>query len=144
MQNTSENGRAKDALSVKQSKALVALIIHGSITAAAAEADCSERTLYRWLHEDKNFREAYAERRRSFVDSIIGMLQASMVEAIEVLQHAMRQGTLNHKIRAAALVLEHGLKGIEFDQIDLKEFEDVVARLEELEANQLASRERYR
>src|SRR3982751_6382739 len=121
-----------DELSHNQVRALGALLTSTSLAAAAEEAKVGEKTLRRWLHDDGTFRAAYKEKRRAALDGVMGLLEAGMYEAVEVLRDAMQNGTMNHRIRAAGLVLEHGLKSLQFEQVDLKEFEEIRDRLEAL------------
>src|SRR3982750_4310116 len=122
-----------DELSHNQVRALGALLTSTSLASAAEEAKVGEKTLRRWLHENEGFRQAYREQGRAALDGVRGLLEAGMYEAVEVLRDAMREGSMNARIRAAGMILEHGLKSLQFEQIDLKEFEEIRDRLEALE-----------
>jgi hypothetical protein len=122
-----------DKLTPNQTRALSALLTSPSIAHAAETAGVGDRTLRRWLHEDEGFRQAYREQRRASLDAVVGLLEGAMFEAVGVLRDAMQNGTMNHRIRAAGMVLENGLKGLQLEVIYLREFEEVQQRIERLE-----------
>jgi len=94
----------------KQEEAILALLTR-SVEDAARAVKIAPRTLYRWQQEpefDKAYRKA---RRMAFGQGTARLQQAS--------------GAASTKLRAADLVLTHGAKAIEI--------EDVEARVSELE-----------
>jgi hypothetical protein len=115
-------GRAK--LSEKQELAISALLTERTHELAAEKAGISPATITRWLR-DESFRLAYRQARRAVVEGTIATLQRAGAAAAEALTRALTCQDHAVEIRAAALILEHGFKGIEV--LDLAE------RVEELE-----------
>jgi kynurenine formamidase len=97
---------------------------------AAAQAKVSEVTLWRWL-QDEDFAKAYRAARRQVVERAVSELQAAASEAVETLKRNLHCENPGVEIRAAQIVLEQAVKGIEL--IDLQER---VERLEGLLAEQ--------
>ena len=110
-------------------KILCALIAHKTITAAAASAGVSERTVYSRLADDA-FRAEYDRRQRTTLDHACKTLQAALTDAVEVLTAIMAdsQNAPQSRITAARSVLEYGVK--------LTELTDLAARVAALEAAQ--------
>lgn len=117
-----------DTLAPRQSNALEALLVAGSIGKAAAACDVPERTLRHWLRNDPAFIEAYRTARREGVQQAIARLQSASGSAVDVLLSLMKstKAAPATRLAAAAKVLELAHKGVELD--------DVIARLEALEA----------
>jgi hypothetical protein len=110
----------------KQEEAIIALLTNRSVEEAARAVKITPRTLYRWLSEpafDKAYRKA---RREAFGQGTARLQQASGVAVSAVLKIMVDQNTpASTRLRAADLVLTHGAKAIEI--------EDVEARVTELE-----------
>ena len=109
----------------KQEEAILALLTR-SVEDAARAVKIAPRTLYRWQQEpefDKAYRKA---RRMAFGQGTARLQQASGAAVSSVLKIMVDQQTpASTKLRAADLVLTHGAKAIEI--------EDVEARVSELE-----------
>src|ERR1039457_4877441 len=113
-------------LSPKQEQAILALVTNQRVDNAARAVGTAPRTLYGWMNEplfDKAYRKA---RRDAFGQGTARLQQASgaavsSIPKIMVDQHA----AASTRLRAAELVLTHGAKAIEI--------EDVEARVSELE-----------
>ena len=113
-------------LKPKQQEAIIALLTNRSVEDAARAVKVAPRTLYRWLNEpqfDKEYRKA---RRSAFGQGTARLQQASNAAVSSVLKIMVDQHTpASTRLRAADLVLTHGAKAIEI--------EDIEARVAELE-----------
>ena len=121
----------QNPLTNKQEKALAALLSCPTLEAAAKAAGCSVATLHRWLQEDA-FKDAYRAARREVVSFAVVQLQRASVEAVQTLRDVAQDivATPGARVSAAKTILDLSLKAVEL--------EDVVARVEQLEAHQSA------
>lgn len=81
----------------------------------------SEETLYRYLR-DKAFLKDYRSARRAPVESAITQIQKATAEAVEALQRNLHCENPSVEVRAAQIILENAVKGLELI--------DVIERLE--------------
>jgi hypothetical protein len=113
-------------LSPKQEQAILALVTNQRVDNAARAVGIAPRTLYRWMNEplfDKAYRKA---RRDAFGQGTARLQQASGAAVSSILKIMVDPHTpASTKLRAADLVLTHGAKAIEI--------EDIEARVAELE-----------
>ncbi len=109
----------------KYEQAIAALLSEPSIKAAADACKIGEGTLYRWL-QLPDFQTAYRAARRQVVERAVSELQAACGEAVETLKRNLHCENPAVEIRAAQIILEQSIKGVEL--VDLQE------RLERLEA----------
>src|SRR5437764_7546041 len=116
--------RVRRKITPRQEKALAALLAEPTHAAAAARAQVSEATLYRWLKQPA-FQAAYRELRRRAVDGAVSHLQQATAEAVETLRRGLSCGQPVAEVRAARIVIDQAARWAEL--IDLAE------RLEELE-----------
>ena len=114
-----------DKLNRKQEQAIAALLSASSIKAAADVCGMAEITLWRWL-QLPDFQTAYRAARRQVVERAVSELQAACGEAVETLKRNLHCENPAVEIRAARIILEQGIKGVEL--MDLQE------RVERLEA----------
>ncbi len=105
-------------------KALAALLESASITDAAKNCGLSQETLYRYLR-DKEFLSDYRDARRQVVENSITQLQQASGEAVETLRRNLSCMNANAEIRAAQIILDNALKGVELV--------DILERLETIE-----------
>lgn len=107
-------------------KILSALIATKTISAAAASAGVSERTIYSRL-ADNDFRAEYERRQGMTLDAACRALQEAMTDAVEVLTTIMKESDTSPatRISAARSVLDYGVK--------LTELTDLAARVAALE-----------
>jgi hypothetical protein len=99
-------------LTAKQESLIAALLTEPTFKVAAAKAAIHETTLYRWLKRP-DFRTAYRQARRELVEAAVGRIQAASGQAVETLLHVARHGKReSDRLRAAALLLEHALRGL--------------------------------
>lgn len=113
-------------LKPNQARFLSELLTAATIEQAAARAGISPRTGQRWLADDGGFIAALRVARRKSVESAVTRLAAGMSTAVSVLFKQLKCGTSSVELRAAALVIDRSLAGMEL--VDLSE------RLESLEA----------
>jgi|SRR5450755_4170038 transposase-like protein len=110
----------------KQEQAIAALLSNRSIEEAAHTAGIGGTTLLRWIQEpqfDKAYRKA---RRAAFGQGTARLQQASNAAVSSMLKIMLdQQAPASTRLRAADMVLSHGAKAIEI--------EDVEARVAELE-----------
>lgn len=117
--------RGNDA---KRDRAVVALLSAPSITDAAKQARIPRRTLERWLTDDDEFQRRYGRARREMMRQATSALARSAARAVLVLDGLMRskRTPASVRVRAARGVVELALRAVEF--------EDVVRRLDQVEA----------
>lgn len=106
---------------------IIALLQQPTIGQAAAQAEVSERTLWRWL-QDPDFQREYREARRQALNHAITRLHQRAAEAAETLAAIMAdpENPATTRINAARSILEFGFKGSE-----LAELEERLEKLEE-------------
>ncbi len=105
-------------------RALAALLESASIADAAKSCGLSQETLYRYLR-DKEFLSDYRNARRQVVENSITQLQQASGEAVETLRRNLSCMNANAEIRAAQIILDNALKGVELV--------DILERLEQIE-----------
>lgn len=108
-----------------QERALLALLAAPSLAAAASHSGVSERTLRRWLGQEK-FRTAFRAAQRQVVELALAQLADTMVDAVATLRRNLAPPTTPAvQVRAAAAILSMTLRGA--DQLEF------VQRLEAIE-----------
>jgi ACT domain-containing protein len=105
-------------------KALTALLESSSIADAAKRCALSQETLYRYLRESE-FVSDYRNARRQVVETSITQLQQASGEAVEALRRNLSCANPSAEIRAAQIILDNALKGVELV--------DILERLEQIE-----------
>ena len=100
---------------------MLALLTNQGVDNAARAVGIAPRTLYRWMNEplfDKAYRKA---RRAAFGQGTARLQQASGAAVSSVLKIMVDQHTpASTKLRAADLVLTHGAKAIEIEDIEAR------------------------
>jgi hypothetical protein len=121
--------------SAKMEAAIAALLTQRNHEDAARATGISPATLLRWQKRPE-FQKAYREARRAAHGQAIARLQQATGAAVSTLLKVMLDpvSPASVKVRAADSVLEHSAKGIEF--------EDIEARLADLERHTEASKGR--
>src|SRR5262245_59396765 len=115
-----------DTLNPRQERAIEALLTSATQKKAAEKAGIGERTLKRWLAEPA-FAAAYRQARREVVEHAVGILQQLAGRAVATLGGLMgAEHGEGVRCRAAAIVLEQSLRGVELG--------DLLVRVEALEA----------
>src|SRR5262245_752551 len=101
-----------EKLTRKQEAAIAAMLTEPTLTAAAALAGVSERTLRRWVRQP-SFAAAYRQDRRELVDTAIGRVQAATGQAVDVLIAVAKGGAKDSdRVRAASALLDHAFRGL--------------------------------
>jgi len=120
-----ENGN----LSARQQRAIAALLTSKSVAEAAASAKVGERTLYRWLAEDRAFRAALLAAEGDLLSTTTRRLLSLQGQAIETLESLLsRAESEGVRLRAAQVALELSLK--------LRDQVSIELRLQALEEGQ--------
>ena len=139
MRDETENS-LENSLTLKQLKAIAALLTTSTREEAAKVAGVSPATLYRWLKEPP-FREEYRAERFRVMERVLGELLARSTAAITVLGDALEDSDVNARLRAARSILDYVLKGTELER-KIHELEELEGRIEELEALVQARKDR--
>lgn len=107
-----------DKLTIKQRKAINAILAAPSITAASRISGIAERTMRTWL-TIPIFREALSDAQREVFQDAARMLTGLQESAIDTLNKEQVTGdTSQARIRAANLILEYGFKFTELTELD--------------------------
>ncbi len=116
----------KVSLSPAQVRAVAAIMTTRTVTAAAAQAKVTTRTIYRWL-ADPAFSAAVAAAEADVLAVTTRAVLALTLSAVDTLKAAIDDPEAGHgvKVRAADLVLVHGPR--------LYELRTLEARLRTLE-----------
>ncbi len=124
---TNDDATAKDGLTVKQAKALSALLSAPTLEKAAAACGQSESTLLRYLKND-DFKAEYQAARRELVSLAVTGLQRASHGAVGVLIAVAddKEAPSSSRVSAARTILDYSLRAIEL--------EDLQGRVEALEA----------
>jgi|SRR6266446_4040856 len=101
-----------DKLSRKAEAAIVALLAHPTMPAAAKAAGVSETTLWRWLRRH-DFRKQYAEAQANVFNSALGSLQGASTEAVDCLRRNLSCGNPNAEVGAARTILDFTMRAKE-------------------------------
>ncbi len=124
-------------LTKKQEAAIAALLSTSVMKDAAAQVGISDVTLWRWLQLPE-FEAAYRAARRQVVEQAISKLQGATKYAVATLGKNLSCGNPAVEVRAASIILEQAVKGVEL--IDLQER---VERLETLLAEQEKGKKKW-
>lgn len=122
---TEEN--SENVITVKQQKAITALLSERTTRDAAKAAGVSEKTLYDWLKNDAAFRAALRDAEKSILGEVTRRLSAGQriaLDALEKLTKSARHEST--KLRAAVAWVDLFLK---FK--DMSDIEDRLTALEE-------------
>lgn len=113
-------------LTLKQERALVALLSSGTLKEAAQACGSSEVTLWRWLQQPE-VQARYRTMRRQSVEAAIALLQSGCRAAARVLLEVAEDTTASATARVAAAktILDQSLSALELG--------DLAARIEQLE-----------
>lgn len=122
------NGTQKKRLTPRQGRAIAALLASRNVIEAAQAARVGQRTLYRWLAEDEQFRRALAQAEGEQIDAAARRLLAGQSLALDALEGMLTDAEISasNKRLAAVAWLEFCLRW--------REVADFERRLAELEA----------
>ena len=115
----------------KRETAIAALLTEKSIRDAAAVVGVSDRTLRRWMADDKDFRDQYREARLQVVEHAVTRLQKACDTAVQTLEEVMKDGSAAASARVAAsrAVLDTSIAGLERDRIE-ERLDEIEQRLD--------------
>jgi transposase-like protein len=110
-----------EKLTHKQERAIAALLVAPSVTAAAQQIGVNENTLLRWL-KDPAFQTTYREARRAVVQHAIVQVQRATGEAVETLRVVMQdpEAPASARVSAAKAILETAVKAVELEDIEAR------------------------
>ena len=123
------SGVQDQGLTPQQDQCVIALLNEPTVAKAAAAVGVNERTVYRWLDEPA-FGRVYRKARREGFAQAVGMAQKYAAHAMQALVKMIADAATPPAVRATCcgMVLKFGRESIELD--------DVVQRVEEIEARQ--------
>lgn len=104
-------------ISAKQNKLIALLLTEKTIDAACAKANVAVTTYWRWM-QDENFLSEYRKVRRGILENTIAKLQSVTHQAIETLERNLNCENPATEIRAAQIILEQSLKGLEILDVE--------------------------
>ncbi len=91
------------ALTQRQQLALVAMVSAHSIAAAARQAGVSERSIHRWLRDDKAFQAKLRQLRQRSLDQASLHMQHVAADVVEVMHELIHSGRAIESGRAALI-----------------------------------------
>jgi hypothetical protein len=101
----------------KSEAAIVALLVHPTLSKAAKAAGISQVTLWRWLQRD-DFQEKYREAQKTVFDVALGSLQRASGAAVACLFRNLDCGNPSSEVSAARAILDLALRGRELIELD--------------------------
>ncbi|MBE6470917.1 MAG: hypothetical protein E7000_04315 [Coriobacteriaceae bacterium] len=105
-------------LTPKQKKAIAALLTARTQAEAAKAAQVGERSIKRWLSEDKRFKAAYQAALRDLIANASAKLSKGADAAIDSLLDVARSGeSESARVQAARAVLDQNLRYSEFADV---------------------------
>jgi hypothetical protein len=120
MAETGTNQKTPESqLSPKQRKALEALLVAPTLTAAAEQAGCTERSIRNWL-QDGGFKATFLASRRAIMDAAILDLQKAYSQAAKVLISLLDDENPHVQLRAADLIMSRADKWIETEDLEAR------------------------
>jgi hypothetical protein len=110
---------SSDKLTPKQERAIIALLLHPTISEAAQAVGVSEVMLWRWLQVPA-FQAQYRHARRQMGNQAIAQVQHVAGKAVTTLEAVMDSKTASpaSRVSAARAVLELALKAVELEELD--------------------------
>ena len=105
----------------RQDQFIVALLEHPTLEKAATSLGVSEVTLWRSLKKPE-FAEAYRQARREAFSQSVARLQHASNAAVGTLLRVMtdREAPAASRVRAADVVLQTALRGMEIEDIEVR------------------------
>ncbi len=109
-----------DNLTPPQCRALTALLTTRTVEMAAEKCDVPTRTIFRWLSDDMDFREAYRLARSEVVGHAITALQVAASESVEVLRAVMHNedAPAHARVQAAKVVLDTAVEAVRAESLE--------------------------
>ena len=104
-------------LSTKQEKLIACLIVEPTIEKACLKAGVTTVTYWRWNRLEE-FKHEYRAARRTILENTISRLQVLTNKAVDCLERNLSCEAPGSEIRAAQIVLELSMKGLEILDIE--------------------------
>jgi transposase ISL3 family protein len=106
-------------LSRNMEQAILSLLTHPTLQAAAEHSGISESTLSRWMRLPV-FQKRYRDARREMVNGAIVNLQQASTEAVSTLKSVMADtgSSASSKVAAARIIIELTLRSVEFEELE--------------------------
>jgi hypothetical protein len=122
----------KSGLSRGQERALSSLMSAPTIALAAAQAQVSERSIYRWMADNIDFKSEYLRLRREMLNNAVFLLQKRSAQAVDVIVLLMSDPDVPASVRLGAgrTILEMGLEFLKVEALEQK-VQQLEERLEE-------------
>lgn len=111
--------KTSQELSHKKEKLIALLITERTIDAACSKANVNVTTYWRWM-KDETFLKCYREARRGIIENAVARLQGASYRAIETLERNLACENPSAEIRAAQIILDQSLKGLEILEMELR------------------------
>jgi len=129
-------------LTVKQERALVALLDCGEMKRAATTSGVNETTLWRWLQQPA-FQARYRAARRQLVETAIAQLQSDCSIATRVLREVAedKEAPASSRVAAAKAIIEQSISAVQLTDLQA-EVEEIKRLLAEREGIKSATRAR--
>ncbi len=123
-------------LTIRQDKAIAALLTCRTIAEAAKLAEVGERSIYRWLKQD-TFQSHLRRARRQALSQALGRLQQVADRAVDTLDTILddKKATTAGRVSAVRAALRYACHGIEID-----DFEERLTAVERAQKTNKASR----
>jgi hypothetical protein len=113
-------GIPENSLSKNQERALAALISQPTIPLAAVQAKVGERTLFRWLNDDGDFKAEYLRLRRKVVNNAVFQIQKASNNAVNCLISVLNdsEAPASARVSAARMILEMSFEALKFNELE--------------------------
>ena len=96
----------------KQEKLIALLLTEKTIDEACKKAGVNVTTYWRWM-QNEGFLRHYRKARRGILENTVAKLQSVTYQAIETLERNLNCESPGAEIRAAQIILEQSIKGLE-------------------------------
>jgi hypothetical protein len=113
---------ADGQLNRRAERTIAALLTTATVQETAATAHVPERTIYRWLREDEQFKSAYRAAKWAIVEQSITAVQQATARAVQALVEIMtdRDAPANARVAAARTIMELSLRGVEMERFEVR------------------------
>ena len=112
------------SLTPRKRRAVLALVEFGEVSRAAQAVGISRQALHRWIKEPEFARELH-QASGEMVIQVSRRLTSLMLQAVDELENLLQSDIPRDKLRAADLILSHGIR--------LRELTEIESRILELE-----------
>ena len=99
-------------ITAKQEKLIALLLTEKTIDEACKKANLAVTTYWRWM-QNETFLRQYRKARRGILENTVAKLQSITFAAIEALERNLNCENPGAEIRAAQIILEQSIKGLE-------------------------------